>query len=223
MVAITKRVRPPPAPRRVPAGVGRWGKEEHVEPSIRRLVAERLGIDEAELVTHVSLREDLAADAVDLLEVAVALEREFAIGYPTRLLDRVRTYGDLVGAIAPLIRARGETRVRGAEPLRVWAHLVPPPGAAGGVLAHAGWLSPYAAETIAAESLHAGPGTTLTLTVAAGTDDVGLACVRHQFAWLAERGVALTVRRDDGLAGSLQSSTSHAVEQQRSRPSVGAP
>ena len=177
--------------------------EEYVEPSIRRLVAECLGIDEDELVIHVSLREDLAADAVDVVELAVALEREFAIEIPTRLIDRVRTYGDLVGAIAPLIRARGEARVRGAEPLRVWAHLLPPVGAASGVIAHAGWLSPYAVETIAAESLHAGPGTSLTLTVAAGTDDVGLACVQHQFAWLAERGVDLTVRRDDGLVPSL--------------------
>ena len=190
--------------------------QEFVESSVRRLVAGHLGVSAEELVGDVSLRDDLAADSLDLVELAMALEKEFSIEVPERMLDQVRTYADLVRATGLLIRAGGETRVRGAEPaLRIWARLVPPAGASSGDLGRAGWLTADAAETIAEESLRAGRGTRLELTVAAGTDDVALACMQHQFAWLAERGVQVTVRRDDGLAPPLHFTASHAVTAQR--------
>jgi acyl carrier protein len=87
--------------------------EEFVEPHVRRLVAEHLGVGVEELLPHVALREDLAADSLDLVELAVALEAEFAIGVPEHILDDVRTYGDLVHATAILIHARCAADARG--------------------------------------------------------------------------------------------------------------
>ena len=172
--------------------------ELFVEPSCRRLVADHLGVGVEQLVAGVSLREDLAADSLDLVELAMALEAEFGIVVPERLLDRVRTYGDLVRATGLLIRARRAAEVRAAEPpLRMWARVLPPAGESGGSLERAGWLTPYAAETIAKDALRAGQGARLELTVAASTDDVGLTRVQRQFAWLGERDVRVTVRRDD--------------------------
>src|SRR2546422_7286863 len=69
--------------------------ELFVERSCRRLVADHLGVGVEQLVAGVSLREDLAADSLDLVELAMALEAKFGIVVPERLLDRVRTYGDL--------------------------------------------------------------------------------------------------------------------------------
>src|SRR5438876_4029905 len=92
--------------------------ELFVEPSCRRLVADRLGVDLEELVAGASLRDDLAADSLDLVELAMALEAEFGIMVPERILDRVRTYGDLVQAMGLLIRARRAAEVRAAEPDR---------------------------------------------------------------------------------------------------------
>jgi len=107
---------------------------------------------------------------------------------PERLLDRVRTYGDLVRATGLLIRARRAAEVRAAEPpLRMWARVLRPAGESGGSLERAGWLTPYAAETIAKDALRAGQGARLELTVAASTDEVGLTGVQHQFTWLGER------------------------------------
>src|SRR2546422_943804 len=118
------------APRRVPAGVGRGGMEEFVEPSVRRLVAGHMGVGAEELVAEVSLRDELAADSLDLVELAMALEAEFAIVVPERILDQVRTYGDLVEATGLLVRARLEAEARGAElPLRIWVRITPPAGA----------------------------------------------------------------------------------------------
>src|SRR5213083_1816346 len=183
---------------RVPAVLGRSGMELLVEPSVRALIADHLGVGVEELVPGVSLREDLAADSLDLVELAMALEAEFGIVVPERLLDRVRTYGDLVRATGVLIRARRAAEVRAAEPpLRMWARVLPPAGESGGSLERAGWLTPYAAETIAKDAVRAGHGAQLEVTVAASADDIELARVQHHFAWLGEHDVRVTVRRDD--------------------------
>jgi len=144
--------------------------ELFVEPSCRRLVADRLGVDLEELVAGASLRDDLAADSLDLVELAMALEAEFGIMVPERILDRVRTYGDLVQAMGLLIRARRAAEVRAAEPpLRTWARVRSPAGESGGSLERAGWLTPYAAETIAEDAVRAGQEARLELTVAVST------------------------------------------------------
>src|SRR5690348_16529934 len=140
-------------PRRIPVGLGRWGMDEFVEPHVRRLVAERLGVGVEELLSEVSLRDELAADSLDLVELAMALESEFAIAVPERILDEVRTFGDLVRATGSLIRAHGETEWRRAEPQRAWARIVPPSGESRGGVERTGWLTPYFADTIATDAM----------------------------------------------------------------------
>jgi len=92
-------------PRPIPAGLGTWGMDEFVEPHVRRLVAEQLAVGVEELVCDVSLRDDLAADSLDLVALALAVEREFAVVVPDRILDEVRTFGDLVRAVGLLMWA----------------------------------------------------------------------------------------------------------------------
>ena len=191
--------------------------DEFVEPHLRHLVAEHLGVGVEELLSGVSLRDDLAADSLDLVELALAVEEEFAIVVPERILDDVRTFGDLVRATGLLIHARCEAEARGAEPAqRIWARIVPAAGESTGTLERTGWLTPYTAETIAEDAVRAGHGAGLELTVAASTDDVGLARVQRQFAWLGERDVRVTVRRDDRPAA--QSAFTHRVLDQRIGP-----
>ena len=59
---------------------------EFVEPHVRRLVVDHLGVGVEELVPEVSLRDDLAADSLDLVELALALEGRFGIGVPEHIL-----------------------------------------------------------------------------------------------------------------------------------------
>ena len=171
--------------------------EEFVEAHVQRLVADCLGVGIEELVSEVSLRDDLAADSLDLVELAMALEAEFAIVVPERILDQVRTYGDLVQATGVLIRTRCEAEARGAElPLRIWVRITPPAGASAGALERTGWLTPYTAETVAEDALRAGNGARLEVTVAARTM-ARLSRVQQQFAQLGKRGVQVTVRTGD--------------------------
>jgi acyl carrier protein len=192
---------------------------EFVEPHVRHLVAERLGVGTEVLVSGVSLRHDLAADSLDLVELALALEGEFAIVVPEHVLDDVHTYGDLVHATGLLIRARCEAEAGGAEaPQRIWVRIVPATGEPSAALERTGWLTPYTAETITEDALQAGLGARLELTVA-GSTTAGLARVRHRFARLGRHGVEVSVRGDDRPAAPPARSTPdrvaerHLVEQ----------
>ena len=168
------------------------------ELRVRRVVADSLGVGLEELVRDVSLRDDLAADSLDLVELGLALETKFGISVPERVLDWVRSYGDLVEATVDLIRARRAAESRSVEQTaRFVARVVPSEGRSGGILERGGWLTPYTVETLADDALRAGCGARLEVTVAASTEDTGLARVRDDFACLGERGILVTVWRAD--------------------------
>jgi acyl carrier protein len=175
------------------------------ELRVRRVVADSLGVGLEELLGDVSLRDDLAADSLDLVELALALETKFGISVPERVLDWVRSYGDLVEVTVDLIRARRAAESRSAEePTRFVARVVPSEGRSGGILERGGWLTPYNVETIAEDALRAGRGARLEVTVAASTEDTGLARVRDDFACLGEREILVTVWREDENGGPDQ-------------------
>jgi acyl carrier protein len=161
-----------------------------VEPQVRRLVAETLGIDAEELTLDVSLTDDLAADSLDLAELAVRLETELGIAVPDPLIERIRTYGDLVRTTLSLTATRQPVKLE-PEPVELSARLLSPRGQ----LLRAEFLTPYVAELIADDALHAGPGARLELTLGPRTDDAQLARVREEFAWLTAHGVDLSIGR----------------------------
>ena len=90
-----------------------------VESRLRILVADQLGVDVEELRPTVSLRDDLALDGVDLLALALLVEREFRVAVSGHVIDDVRSYGDLADATVALIVARTRARRRGLS--RFWA------------------------------------------------------------------------------------------------------
>jgi len=175
---------------------------EFAEPRIRRLVADYLGVSADELTPEVSLTDDLAADSLDLVELALALEGEFGIEVPERTIDEVRTYGDLVETTAALARGQQAREIsRASAPAMVWSRVVPAGADTNSGLRRADNLTPYAAQEIADDALRAGRGARLEVTVPAATTDAGLAWVLDLFAWLDRRGVHVTVYRDHQSTG----------------------
>jgi len=168
-----------------------------VEDTLRRVVAERLGVAPADLTSEVSLVDDLAADSLDLIDIALAVEAELGVGVPRRFFDQGRTWGELVAAVAALPRRRarfGRTGGRGA-PLLVRAALHGTDGGTPQTFERALWLTPYGAETLVADVAHAGPGARLELSVPRGTTEIALVWLRHQLAGVLARGVRVRLRR----------------------------
>jgi acyl carrier protein len=79
---------------------------ERVEPRVRNLVADHLAVDRHALADSVSIRDDLAADSLDMVELALLLEGEFGVMVPDRVVAAMRSYGDVVDGILRLILAR---------------------------------------------------------------------------------------------------------------------
>jgi acyl carrier protein len=63
---------------------------------LRKIVADRLGVDESQIVPEASFVEDLNADSLDLVELIMSLEEEFGIQIPDEDAEKIRTVGDAI-------------------------------------------------------------------------------------------------------------------------------
>ena len=180
-----------------------WRRPEvAVEPRVRRLVSETLGLDADDLTRGISLLDDLAVDSLDLAEVVITLEEAFGITLSESAIDDVRTYDELVELVQLRVR---EVRARQANveserpPPFVWARITPPASRATGSLERAGWMTPYTVETIVDSALRAGPGTRLEMGVPRNLRKRAVTRIRKELAWLDRQHIAVDVHRDPQL------------------------
>ena len=64
---------------------------EKVEQSIKKIVAEQLGVNETEVKNESSFVDDLGADSLDTVELVMALEEEFECEIPDEQADKIQT------------------------------------------------------------------------------------------------------------------------------------
>jgi acyl carrier protein len=67
-----------------------------VKERIDAILVDLLDIEPADLVSSATLREDLSASSVDLVEILAAIENEFGVDIPESELVGVDTYGKFV-------------------------------------------------------------------------------------------------------------------------------
>ena len=166
------------------------------------MVADRLGVDPEDLAPEVSLTDDLAADSLDLVDLAIGLEDELGITVPESTIDELRTYGQLVDVAEARVRERRAEEARTESertPPLIWARVLPPPWRRSGSLEQVGWLTPYTAETIVDSALRAGPGATLDMRVPPNLGERAMAQLGAEFGWLRRRHIAVQIRRDPQL------------------------
>lgn len=63
---------------------------------IAEIVKEQLNLEDVEIGMETSFQDDLAADSLDLFELAMALEEEFNIEIPSEDLEQITTVGAVV-------------------------------------------------------------------------------------------------------------------------------
>jgi len=153
--------------------------DQTYEADVRRVVAEQLGVGVEQIAPDVSLSDDLAADSLDLVELALALEARCGVAISDRRLETVRIYGDLLDVIA--------TAPGSAQPPDARFRIVCDGAARAD---HAGPLDPYTVDILVEEVRRAGPHARVELE--AEREDSIVAAARRR---LAARGVAVSVRR----------------------------
>ncbi|UHA73979.1 acyl carrier protein [Paenibacillus sp. 481] len=63
---------------------------------VKRIIVERLGVDEAEVALQSSFKDDLGADSLDVVELVMELEDEFDMEISDEDAEKIATVGDVV-------------------------------------------------------------------------------------------------------------------------------
>ena len=69
---------------------------ENVEVRVKKIIAEQLGVNEAEIKSESSFVDDLGADSLDTVELVMALEEEFGHEIPDEEAEKLQTVGDVI-------------------------------------------------------------------------------------------------------------------------------
>jgi len=76
------------------------------------ILAEQLGVPEAQLTPDARLEQDLGADSLTLVEITLALEERFNLSIPDEEWERVSTVRDVFEALVELL---GKSQSRAAQ------------------------------------------------------------------------------------------------------------
>ena len=67
-----------------------------IEERVSRVLVDGMGLEPGELVPDAFLKEDLGMDSTEMVEMVVALEKEFGIKIPDGVIHGGLTFKDLV-------------------------------------------------------------------------------------------------------------------------------
>jgi len=69
---------------------------EDILGRVKKIVADRLDVDEADVKPEASFKEDLEADSLDVVELVMELEDEFDLEISDEDAEKILTVGDVV-------------------------------------------------------------------------------------------------------------------------------
>ncbi len=67
-----------------------------IEERVKKIIVERLGVDESEITNEASFTKDLGADSLDTVELIMEFEREFNISIPDDKAENIQRVGDAI-------------------------------------------------------------------------------------------------------------------------------
>lgn len=63
---------------------------------VKKIIVDRLGVDESKIVLEASFKEDLGADSLDVVELVMELEDEFDLEISDEDAEKITTVGEVV-------------------------------------------------------------------------------------------------------------------------------
>jgi len=77
---------------------------ENIEQRVKKIVAEQLGVSEAEVKNESSFVDDLGADSLDTVELVMALEEEFECEIPDEDAEKITTVQQAIDYVTAHIK-----------------------------------------------------------------------------------------------------------------------
>lgn len=70
-----------------------------IASKVQKIIVDKLGVEESEVVPTASFTNDLGADSLDTVELIMEFEKEFGISIPDDQAEKIGTVGDAVSYI----------------------------------------------------------------------------------------------------------------------------
>lgn len=70
-----------------------------IESKVKEIIADKLGVDEADVNPEASFTNDLGADSLDTVELIMEFEKSFNITIPDDQAEKIATVGDAIAYI----------------------------------------------------------------------------------------------------------------------------
>ncbi|MGL4632355.1 MAG: acyl carrier protein [Leadbetterella sp.] len=67
-----------------------------VASKVKKIIVDKLGVDESEVTTEASFTNDLGADSLDTVELIMEFEKEFNVSIPDDQAENIQTVGQAI-------------------------------------------------------------------------------------------------------------------------------
>jgi acyl carrier protein len=67
-----------------------------VADKVKKIIVDKLGVDESEVTNDASFTNDLGADSLDTVELIMEFEKEFDVSIPDEEAEKIQTVGQVV-------------------------------------------------------------------------------------------------------------------------------
>ena len=70
-----------------------------IAEKVKKIIVDRLGVDESEVTAEASFTNDLGADSLDTVELIMEFEKEFDTTIPDEDAEKIQTVGQAIAYI----------------------------------------------------------------------------------------------------------------------------
>ncbi len=71
-------------------------EEKEIRSKVAEIIKDKLGVEDSKIVDEAKYVEDLGADSLSLVDIAMALEDEFGMKIPDEDIEKITTVGSTV-------------------------------------------------------------------------------------------------------------------------------
>ena len=67
-----------------------------LEAQVKAIIADKLGVEEGDIIPEASFTNDLGADSLDTVELIMEFEKDFSVTIPDEDAEKIITVGDAI-------------------------------------------------------------------------------------------------------------------------------